>query len=170
MENRQIKIGIIGQPNHGKKTLINAINSYFDNDYKYVNFEGNIDYIRNMAMNNETMNTAILVIDVNEGTMPQTREHILYAKQLGVENVVVFLNKCDSITNLENLKSVKAEVIDLLFSYGFDVENISVISGSALKAIEGSSEYKEKIAELMHTANQILLSSEKDVDKPSLHI
>lgn len=123
-----------------------------------------------MAMNNETMNTAILVIDVNEETMPQTREHVLYAKQLGVENMIVFLNKCDSITNLENLKGVKEDVIDLLFSYGFDVENISVISGSALKAIEGSSEYKEKIAELMNTANQILLSSEKDIDKPSLHI
>lgn len=123
-----------------------------------------------MAMNNETMNTAILVIDVNEETMPQTREHVLYAKQLGVENMIVFLNKCDSITNLENLKGVKEDVIDLLFSYGFDVENISVISGSALKAIEGSSKYKEKIAELMNTANQILLSSEKDVDKPSLHI
>lgn len=123
-----------------------------------------------MAMNNETMNTAILVIDVNEETMSQTREHVLYAKQLGVENMIVFLNKCDSITNLENLKGVKEDVIDLLFSYGFDVENISVISGSALKAIEGSSEYKEKIAELMNTANQILLSSEKDVDKPSLHI
>lgn len=170
MEKEQIKIGIIGHTNHGKKTLINAINSYFDNDYKYVNFEGNIDYIRNMAINNETMNTAILVIDVNEGTMPQTREHILYAKQLGVENIVVFLNKCDSITNFENLKGVKAEVMNLLSCYGFDVENISVISGSALKAIEGSSEYKEKIAELMHTANQILLSSEKDIDKPSLHI
>lgn len=170
MEKEQIKIGIIGQPNHGKKTLINAINSYFDNDYKYVNFEGNIDYIRNMAMNNETMNTAILVIDVNEGTMPQTREHVLYAKQLGVENMIVFLNKCDIRGDLEALESVKEETMDLLFSYGFAEENISVISGSALKAIEGSSEYKEKITELMNTVAQVLLSSEKDVDKPSLHI
>ena len=121
-------------------------------------------------MNNETMNTAILVIDVNEGTMPQTREHVLYGKQLGVENMIVFLNKCDSITDLENLKGVKEEVMDLLSCYGFVDENISVISGSALKAIEGSSEYKEKIAKLMNKVDKVLLSSEKDVDKPSLHI
>lgn len=153
--NKQITLGVMGQVNHGKKTLINAINSSTNNNYSYINFETNKEPI------NQNIDTAILVVDILEGTMTQTREHILYAKQLGIKNIIVFINKCDTINNKDLINEVKYLVVDLLFAYGYNEEDISIITGSALKAIEGKKEDIEKIIELTNKINEITPNNKK---------
>ena len=153
--NKQITLGVMGQVNHGKKTLINAINSSTNNNYSYINFETNKEPI------NQNIDTAILVVDILEGTMTQTREHILYAKQLGIKNIIVFINKCDTINNKDLINEVKYLVVDLLFAYGYNEEDISIITGSALKAIEGKKEDIEKIIELTTKINKITPNNKK---------
>lgn len=153
--NKQITLGVMGQANHGKKTLINAINSSTNNNYKYINFETNNE------STNQDIDTAILVVDVLEGTMTQTREHILSAKQLGIENIIVFINKCDAINSKDLINEVKYLVIDLLFAYGYNEEDIDIITGSALKAIEGKKEDVEKIIELANKINEITPNNKK---------
>lgn len=153
--NRKNLLGVMGQTNHGKKTLINAINSSANNNYEYINFE------TNKESTNQNIDTAILVVDVLEGTMPQTREHILYAKQLGIENIIVFINKCDINNNKDLINEVKYLVIDLLFAYGYGEENIVVFTGSALKALEGKKEDIEKIVELTNKINEITPNNKK---------
>ena len=153
--NKQITLGVMGQVNHGKKTLISAINSSTNNNYSYINFETNKEPI------NQNIDTAILVVDILEGTMTQTREHILYAKQLGIKNIVVFINKCDTINNKDLINEVKYLVVDLLFAYGYNEEDISIITGSALKASEGKKEDIEKIIELTNKINEITPNNKK---------
>ena len=153
--NKQITLGVMGQVNHGKKTLINAINSSTDNNYEYINFE------TNKELTNRNIDTAILVADVLEGTMTQTREQILTAKQLGIKNIIVFINKCDNINNKDLINEVKYLVVDLLFAYGYNEEDISIITGSALKAIEGKKEDIEKIIELTNKINEITPNNKK---------
>lgn len=153
--NKQITLGVMGQVNHGKKTLINAINSSTNNNYSYINFETNKEPI------NQNIDTAILVVDILEGTMTQTREHILTAKQLGIKNIIVFINKCDTINNKDLINEVKYLVVDLLFAYGYNEEDISIITGSALKAIEGKKEDIEKIIELTNKINEITPNNKK---------
>lgn len=153
--NKQITLGVMGQVNHGKKTLISAINSSTNNNYSYINFETNKEPI------NQNIDTAILVVDILEGTMTQTREHILYAKQLGIKNIVVFINKCDTINNKDLINEVKYLVVDLLFAYGYNEEDISIITGSALKASEGKKEDIEKIIELTNKINEITTNNKK---------
>lgn len=153
--NKQITLGVMGQVNHGKKTLISAINNSTNNNYSYINFETNKELI------NQNIDTAILVVDVLEGTMTQTREHILYAKQLGIKNIIVFINKCDTINNKDLINEVKYLVVDLLFAYGYNEEDISIITGSALKAIEGKKEDIEKIIELTNKINEITPNNKK---------
>lgn len=153
--NKQIEIGVMGQANHGKKTLVNAINSSTNSNYKYINFETDKEEI------SKNIDTAILVVDVLEGVTPQTREHILYSKQLGIENIIVFINKCD-ITDNENLvAAIKYQVMDLLFAYGYSEENVSMITGSALKALVGKKEYIEKIIELTNKVNEVTPNNKK---------
>ena len=153
--NKQITLGVMGQVNHGKKTLISAINSSTNNNYSYINFETNKEPI------NQNIDTAILVVDVLEGTMTQTREQILTAKQLGIKNIIVFINKCDNINNKDLINEVKYLVVDLLFAYGYNEEDISIITGSALKALEGKKEYIEKILELTNKINEITPNNKK---------
>ncbi len=153
--NKQITLGVMGQVNHGKKTLINAINSSTDNNYEYINFE------TNKELTSRNIDTAILVVDVLEGTMTQTREQILTAKQLGIKNIIVFINKCDNINNKDLINEVKYLVVDLLFAYGYNEEDISIITGSALKAIEGKKEDIEKIIELTNKINEITPNNKK---------
>lgn len=153
--NKQITLGVMGQVNHGKKTLINAINSSTDNNYEYINFE------TNKELTSRNIDTAILVVDVLEGTMTQTREQILTAKQLGIKNIIVFINKCDNINNKDLINEVKYLVVDLLFAYGYNEEDISIITGSALKAIEGKKEDIEKIIELTTKINKITPNNKK---------
>lgn len=153
--NKQITLGVMGQVNHGKKTLISAINSSTNNNYSYINFETNKEPI------NQNIDTAILVVDVLEGTMSQTREHILSAKQLGIKNIIVFINKCDINNNKDLINEVKYLVVDLLFAYGYNEEDISIITGSALKALEGKKEYIEKILELTNKINEITPNNKK---------
>lgn len=153
--NRKNLLGVMGQINHGKKTLINAINSSANNNYEYINFE------TNKESTNQNIDTAILVVDVLEGPMPQTREHILHAKQLGIENIIVFINKCDINNNKDLINEVKYLTIDLLFAYGYGEENIVVFTGSALKALEGKKEDIEKIVELTNKINEITPNNKK---------
>lgn len=153
--NRKNLLGVMGQTNHGKKTLINAINSSANNNYEYINFE------TNKESTNQNIDTAILVVDVLEGPMPQTREHILHAKQLGIENIIVFINKCDINNNKDLINEVKYLTIDLLFAYGYGEENIVVFTGSALKALEGKKEYIEKIVELTNKVSEITPNNKK---------
>lgn len=144
-----------GQTNHDKKTLINAINSSANNNYEYINFE------TNKESTNQNIDTAILVVDVLEGPMPQTREHILHKKQLGIENIIVFINKCDINNNKDLINEVKYLIIDLLFAYGYNKENINIITSSALKALEGKKEYIEKIVELTNKVSEITPNNKK---------
>lgn len=153
--NKQITLGVMGQANHGKKTLINAINNSTNNNYKYINFETSKESI------NQNIDTAILVVDVLEGTMSQTREHILYAKQSGIKNIVVFINKCDINNNKDLINEVKYLVVDLLFAYGYNEEDINIITGSTLKASEGKKEDIEKIIELTNKINEITPNNKK---------
>lgn len=153
--NKEINLGVMGQVNSGKKTLIKAINSLQDNNYKYINFE--ID----KELMNKNIDAIVLVVDTLEGTTSKTREHILYAKQLGIENIVVFINKCDIENNQELINNIKYQVMDLLFAYGHDVENIAIFTGSALKALEGKKEYTEKVIELINKINEITQDKKK---------
>lgn len=146
---------LMGQTNHDKTTLINAINNSTNNNYKYINIK------TNKESTNQNINTAILVVDVLEGAMTQTREHILYAKQSGIENIIVFINKCDINNNKDLIDNVKYQVIDLLFAYGYNKENINIITGSALKALEFKKEYIEKIVELTNKVNEVTPNNTK---------
>jgi elongation factor Tu len=112
------------------------------------------------------MDGAILVVSAADGPMPQTREHILLSRQVGVPYIVVFLNKCDMVDDEELLELVEMEVRDLLSEYDFPGDDIPVIKGSALKALEGEAEWEEKILELMSAVDEYIPTPERDTDKP----
>ena len=136
--------------------------------YAHVDCPGHADYVKNMITGAAQMDGAILVIAATDGPMPQTREHILLARQVGVPKMVVFLNKCDMVDDPELLDLVEMEVRELLSSYGFDGDNTPVVRGSALKALEGDPEYEEKIMELMDAVDEWIPTPERDTDKPFL--
>ena len=136
--------------------------------YAHVDCPGHADYVKNMITGAAQMDGAILVVSATDGPMPQTREHILLSRQVGVPYIVVFLNKCDMVDDEELLELVEMEVRDLLTEYDFPGDDIPVIKGSALKALEGDAEWEEKINELMAEVDAYIPQPERQTDKPFL--
>ena len=146
--------------------------------YAHVDCPGHADYVKNMITGAAQMDGAILVIAATDGPMPQTREHILLARQVGVPNLVVFLNKCDMVDDPELLELVEMEARELLSNYEFDGDNIPFVHGSALKALEavqanptiarGADQWVDKIWELMDAIDSYFPTPERDLDKPFL--
>lgn len=146
--------------------------------YAHVDCPGHADYVKNMITGAAQMDGAILVVSAADGPMPQTREHILLAKQVGVPNLVVFLNKKDMVDDDELLELVELEVRELLSSYEFDGDNIPIVAGSALQALEamtgnpktqrGENEWVDQIYALMDEVDAYIPTPERDVDKPFL--
>ena len=136
--------------------------------YAHVDCPGHADYVKNMITGAAQMDVAILVVAATDGPMPQTREHILLARQVGVPYIVVFLNKCDMVDDPELIDLVEMEVRELLSEYGFDGDNAPIIRGSALQALNGDPEYVAKIDELMEAVDTYIPSPVRDIDKPFL--
>ena len=134
--------------------------------YAHVDAPGHADYIKNMITGAAQMDGAILVVAATDGPMPQTREHILLSRNVGVPYIVVFLNKVDMVDDEELLELVEMEVRDLLTEYDFPGDDVPVIAGSALKALEGDPAYEEKILELMAAVDEYIPTPERDNDKP----
>ncbi len=141
-----------------------------DRHYAHVDCPGHADYVKNMITGAAQMDGAILVVSAADGPMPQTREHILLARQVGVPAIVVFLNKCDQVDDEELLELVEMEVRELLSSYDFPGDDIPIVKGSALAALEGSNDElgKEAILELMSRVDEYIPQPEREVDKPFL--
>jgi elongation factor Tu len=136
--------------------------------YAHVDCPGHADYIKNMITGAAQMDGAILVVAANDGPMPQTREHILLARQVGVPYIVVFLNKCDMVDDPELIDLVEMEVRELLDEYDFPGDDTPVIRGSALKALEGDPEWTPAIDELMDACDSYIASPAREMDKPFL--
>ena len=136
--------------------------------YAHVDCPGHADYVKNMITGAAQMDGAILVIAATDGPMAQTREHILLARQVGVPYIVVFLNKCDMVDDEELIDLVEMETRDLLTEYEFPGDDIPIIRGSALKALEGDAEYQKAIWELLDTVDSYIPTPDRDVDKPFL--
>ena len=136
--------------------------------YAHVDCPGHADYVKNMVTGAAQMDGAILVCAATDGPMPQTREHILLCRQVGVPNIVVFMNKVDLVDDAEMLELVEMEVRELLSQYEFDGDNASVIPGSALKALEGTDEGKKAIMDLMAAVDAEIPEPVRDVDKDFL--
>jgi len=134
--------------------------------YAHVDCPGHADYVKNMITGAAQMDGGILVVSAADGPMPQTREHILLSRQVGVPYLVVFLNKCDMVDDEELLELVEMEVRDLLSEYDFPGDDIPVIKGSALKALEGEAEWEAKIIELMDAVDNYIPIPERDTEKP----
>ena len=136
--------------------------------YAHVDCPGHADYVKNMITGAAQMDGAILVVAATDGPMPQTREHILLARQVGVPYIVVFLNKCDMVDDEELIDLVEMEVRELLSEYGFDGDNTPVIRGSALMALEGDPAWEAKIDELMDAVDSYIPDPARETDKPFL--
>jgi len=136
--------------------------------YAHVDCPGHADYIKNMITGAAQMDGAILVVNAADGPMPQTREHILLARQVGVPHIVVFLNKADMVDDVELIDLVEMEVRELLTEYDFPGDDTPVIIGSALKALEGDAEYTAKISELVQALDDFVPEPVRDTDKPFL--
>jgi elongation factor Tu len=136
--------------------------------YAHVDCPGHADYVKNMITGAAQMDGAILVVSAADGPMPQTREHILLAKQVGVPYIVVFLNKADMVDDEELLELVEVEVRDLLNEYDFPGDDIPFVTGSALKALEGDAEYEQKILDLAEQLDTYIPDPERVLDKPFL--
>ncbi len=134
--------------------------------YAHVDCPGHADYVKNMITGAAQMDGGILVVSAADGPMPQTREHILLSRNVGVPALVVFLNKVDMVDDEELLELVEMEVRDLLTEYDFPGDDTPVIAGSALKALEGDEAYEEKIVELMEAVDTFIPTPERDSDKP----
>ncbi|WP_061568473.1 elongation factor Tu [Caldibacillus debilis] len=134
--------------------------------YAHVDCPGHADYVKNMITGAAQMDGAILVVSAADGPMPQTREHILLSRQVGVPYIVVFLNKCDMVDDEELLELVEMEVRDLLSEYEFPGDEIPIIKGSALKALEGDPQWEEKIVELMNAVDEYIPTPQREIDKP----
>jgi elongation factor Tu len=134
--------------------------------YAHVDCPGHADYVKNMITGAAQMDGGILVVSAADGPMPQTREHILLSRQVGVPYIVVFLNKCDMVDDEELLELVEMEVRDLLSEYEFPGDEIPVIKGSALKALEGDAEWEAKIIELMNAVDEYIPTPQRETDKP----
>jgi elongation factor Tu len=137
--------------------------------YAHVDCPGHADYVKNMITGAAQMDGAILVVSASDGAMPQTREHILLARQVGVPNIVVFLNKCDMVDDPELLDLVEMDIRELLAKYEYDGDNIKVVRGSALKALEGPSGADgDCIVELLAALDSEIAEPERELDKPFL--
>ena len=136
--------------------------------YAHVDCPGHADYIKNMITGAAQMDGAILVVAATDGPMPQTREHILLARQVGVPYIVVFLNKCDAVDDPELLELVELEVRELLSSYDFPGDDIPVVQGSALNALDGVEGAEEHIDKLMAAVDDYIPTPEREKDKPFL--
>lgn len=136
--------------------------------YAHVDCPGHADYVKNMITGAAQMDGAILVVSAADGPMPQTREHILLARQVGVPYIVVFLNKVDMVDDPELLELVEMEVRDLLNEYEFPGDDIPIVAGSALKALEGDAAAAEDIVKLMEAVDSYVPTPERDIDKPFL--
>ncbi|HEX3801456.1 MAG TPA: elongation factor Tu [Solirubrobacteraceae bacterium] len=136
--------------------------------YAHVDCPGHADYVKNMITGAAQMDGAILVVSAADGAMPQTREHILLARQVGVPYIVVFLNKADMVDDPELLELVEVEIRDLLSEYDFPGDDIPFVVGSALKALEGDKEYEAKILELAEQLDSYIPEPTRDLDKPFL--
>ncbi|WP_082278002.1 elongation factor Tu [Neisseria gonorrhoeae] len=136
--------------------------------YAHVDCPGHADYVKNMITGAAQMDGAILVCSAADGPMPQTREHILLARQIGVPSIIVFMNKCDMVDDAELLELVEMEIRDLLSSYDFPGDDCPIVQGSALKALEGDAAYEEKIFELATALDSYIPTPERAVDKPFL--
>src|SRR5437763_3374986 len=136
--------------------------------YAHVDCPGHADYVKNMITGAAQMDGAILVVSAADGPMPQTREHIVLARQVGVPYIVVFLNKADTVDDEELLDLVELEVRELLSKYDFPGDDLPVVRGSALKAREGDAEWTPKILELMAAVDEYVPEPPRDIDKPFL--
>jgi elongation factor Tu len=134
--------------------------------YAHVDCPGHADYVKNMITGAAQMDGGILVVSATDGPMPQTREHILLSRQVGVPYLVVFMNKCDMVDDEELLELVEMEIRDLLSEYDFPGDDTPVIKGSALKALEGEAAWEEKIYELMSAVDEWIPTPTRDTDKP----
>lgn len=150
---------------------INTAHVEYETDnrhYSHVDCPGHADYIKNMITGAAQMDGAILVISASDGPMPQTREHILLARQVGVPYIVVWLNKCDMVDDPELLDLVEMEARELLSKYQFDGDNIPFIRGAATKALEGDAAQKENIFNLMKAVDEYIPTPTREIDKPFL--
>ncbi|AEJ44928.1 elongation factor Tu [Alicyclobacillus acidocaldarius] len=150
---------------------INTAHVEYETDkrhYAHVDCPGHADYVKNMITGAAQMDGAILVVSAADGPMPQTREHILLSRQVGVPYIVVFLNKCDMVDDEELLDLVEMEVRELLNEYEFPGDEVPVIRGSALKALEGDPQWVAKIEELMNAVDEYIPTPERDTSKPFL--
>ena len=163
---------IDGAPEEKERGItINTAHVEYSTDkrhYAHVDCPGHADYIKNMITGAAQMDGAILVVAASDGPMPQTREHILLARQVGVPYIVVYLNKCDMVDDEELIDLVEMEVRELLTEYDFDGDNCPVIRGSALKALEGDPAYTGSITELMDAVDEFIPDPVRDIDKPFL--
>nr|WP_244773334.1 elongation factor Tu [Alysiella crassa]UOP07277.1 elongation factor Tu [Alysiella crassa]UOP07289.1 elongation factor Tu [Alysiella crassa] len=139
-----------------------------DRHYAHVDCPGHADYVKNMITGAAQMDGAILVCSAADDPMPQTREHILLARQVGVPYIIVFMNKCDMVDDAELLELVEMEIRDLLSSYDFPGDDCPIVQGSALRALEGDAAYKEKIFELAAALDSYIPTPERAIDKPFL--
>jgi len=179
-----VNIGTIGHVDHGKTTLTAAITTVLakrgqaearaydqiDNspEEKARGITISITHVENMITGAAQMDGAILVVAATDGAMPQTKEHILLARQVNVPSIVVFMNKCDMVADVELLDLVEMEIRDLLSKYGFPGDTTPIIRGSALKALEGDAKYEEAIVELMNAVDSFIPDPVRELDKPFL--
>ena len=137
--------------------------------YAHVDAPGHADYIKNMITGAAQMDGAVIVVAATDGAMPQTKEHILLARQVGVPNLIVFINKCDMVEDEEIIELVEAEMRELLTKYEFDGENAPIIRGSALKALEEpSGEWGQKVLDLVNKMDEYFPEPKRDMEKPFL--
>ncbi|MCP9611658.1 elongation factor Tu [Coprobacter tertius] len=136
--------------------------------YAHVDCPGHADYVKNMVTGAAQMDGAIIVVAATDGPMPQTREHILLARQVNVPRIVVFMNKCDMVDDEEMLELVEMEMRELLSSYEYDGDNTPIIRGSALGALNGEAQWEDKVMELMNAVDEWIPLPPRDVDKPFL--
>src|SRR6187399_3194765 len=136
--------------------------------YAHVDCPGHADYVKNMITGAAQMDGAILVVAATDGPMPQTREHILLGRQVGIPTMVVFMNKVDMVDDAELLELVEMEIRELLSSYEYPGDDIPIVTGSALKALEGDPEAAGKILELMEQVDSYIPEPTRDTDKPFL--
>lgn len=150
---------------------INTAHVEYETDkrhYAHIDAPGHADYVKNMITGAAQMDGAILVVSATDGPMPQTREHILLSRQVGVKYLIVFLNKTDLVDDEELIDLVEMEVRELLSEYGFPGDDTPVIKGSALKALQGDPDAEAAIMELMDTVDEYIPTPERDTDKPLL--
>ena len=150
---------------------INTAHVEYETDtrhYAHVDCPGHADYVKNMITGAAQMDGAILVVSAADGPMPQTREHILLARQVGVPKIVVFMNKCDQVDDPELLDLVEMEIRELLSEYNFDGDGAPVVKGSALKALEGNESDVQAIKDLIAAVDEYIDAPERDTDKPFL--